>query len=140
MNYLLDTCVLSEFTKREPAPTVVRWMADAEENGLYLSVITIGEIQKGIERLSDTARKEALNAWLKDDLLKRFSERLVLLDAEVMLVWGTLAARMEGRGRPMPAIDSLIAASALSAHMTLVTRNEKDFEETGVILFNPWDI
>lgn len=140
MNYLLDTCVLSEFTKREPNPAVMRWMGEAEEGSLYLSVITIGEIQKGIERLPDSDRKEDLSVWLKDDLLKRFSERLVLLDAEILLTWGTLTARLERRGRRMPAIDSLIAASALGRDLTLVTRNEGDFEETGVTLLNPWNL
>jgi predicted nucleic acid-binding protein len=103
-----------------------------------LSVITIGEIRKGIEKLSDSPRKVALREWLGDQLLVRFSERIVPLDIQEMLQWGQLTATLETKGKPMSAMDSLIAASALSRGLALVTRNEDDFKDAGVPTVNPW--
>jgi tRNA(fMet)-specific endonuclease VapC len=99
---------------------------------------TIGEIRKGIEKLEDSKRKETLEAWLQGELLVRFRDRLAVLDAGVLLEWGTLMGRLEKRGKPMPAVDSLIAATALHRHFVLVTRNEDDFLNAGVKLLNPW--
>lgn len=139
MNYLLDTCVLSEFTKRQPQPEVVQWLAQANEQALFLSVLSVGEIQRGIERLAESRRKDELRQWLEQALLPRFADRLLPLNAEIMLLWGTLTARQESQGRKMSAFDSLIAATALFHHLTLVTRNEADFANSGVTIVNPWD-
>jgi toxin FitB len=139
MNYLLDTCVISELIAKRPNENVVRWIDRSDEEKLYLSVITIGEIEKGIEKLASSPRKEALNAWLHDELLPRFKNRLVVLDVEVLLEWGKLTARLETTGKKMPAIDALIAASAIHHDFTLVTRNLADFAETGVHIYNPWN-
>ncbi|GIV81130.1 MAG: ribonuclease VapC [Anaerolineae bacterium] len=139
MNYLLDTCVLSEFTKRQPKPEVVQWLAQADEQTLFLSVLSVGEIQRGIERLTESRRKDELRQWLDQALLPRFVHRLLPLDAEIMLLWGALTARLETQGRKMSAFDSLIAATALFHHLTLVTRNETDFADSGVNLVNPWN-
>ena len=140
MNYLLDTCVLSEFARREPNPLVIQWVAQADERSLYLSVLSIGEIQRGVERLAESQRKRELRQWLGQALMPRFADRLLPLNAEIMLVWGTLTARLEGQGRKMSAFDSLIAATALFHHLILVTRNEADFVNSGLSVVNPWNI
>lgn len=139
MSYLLDTCILSEFTHRQPEERVIHWLDSIDEEKLFLSVITIGEIQHGIERLPESRRKNELTAWLNDELLERFSGRTIELDVATLLLWGTLTARMETSGQPMSVMDSLIAASALHNDLILVTRNTTDFMPGGVQLLNPWE-
>ena len=138
MRFLLDTCVISELVARQPDPGVVRWVDSIDETGLFLSSITIGEIKRGIEKLDATNRQRALSEWLEDELLVRFKDRVLPIDTAVMLAWGKLVADLEKRGRPMPAIDSLLAATALQGGLTLVTRNESDFVHCGVVVVNPW--
>jgi tRNA(fMet)-specific endonuclease VapC len=139
MKALLDTCVISELTTKQPNPKVVEYVDLLDPEDVYLSVITIGEIVKGIEKLSKSRRRQDLQAWLKDDLLVRFEGNIVALDTDVLIEWGALTARLESAGKTMPAIDSLIAATALAKKMTLVTRNVSDFEETDVEIVNPWE-
>ena len=139
MRYLLDTNIISELVARTPNPRVVDWLAGADEDLLYLSVITIGEIKKGIEKLPASKRKKRLTTWLEEDLLERFAGRLVTLDVEVLLHWGEQAARLERAGKTIAAIDSLMAASALVGDFLLVTRNTADFDAAGVQVMNPWD-
>jgi len=139
MNYLLDTCVLSEFTRRQPDERVTHWLDSLDEVKLFLSVITIGEIQRGIERLPDSRRKNELMTWLNDNLVERFSGRIFDLDIATLLLWGTLTARLETSGQPMSVMDSLIAASALYNNLILVTRNISDFLPCGIQLLNPWE-
>lgn len=138
MNYLLDTCVISELVTKRPNPQVIAWIDSTEEARLHLSVITLGEIQKGIEKLSDSERKTELETWLNETLLRRFADRIALIDTDVMLAWGRLAGALEKVGKPMSAIDSLIAAIALHNNFIIVTRNETDFENAGIKVFNPW--
>jgi tRNA(fMet)-specific endonuclease VapC len=138
MNYLLDTCVVSELVARQPNPQVVAWMHGLADEQVYLSTITIGEIQKGIHKLGDVPRREGLQSWLEDDLLTRFHGRILSPTLPVMLAWGKLCAELGQMGRPLPAIDSLIAAIALHHNLPLATRNEIDFADTGVTLINPW--
>ena len=138
MNYLLDTNVISELITKQPNPRVTEWLDRQDPNHVFLSVITIGEVNKGIERLPASARKDALRNWLTTDLLTRFSGRILTLDIEVMLTWGTLTGQLERIGRSIPAFDSLVAALALQHNCILVTRNERDFTDTGVNLINPW--
>jgi tRNA(fMet)-specific endonuclease VapC len=138
MRYLLDTCVISELVSPKPDPKVIQWIDSVDEDRLFLSVITIGEIKKGVEKFPNSERKRALREWLEDELLVRFSGRLLPIDTKVVLVWGELIASLEKQGCPMPAIDSLIAASALEGGLDLVTRNDGDFDHAGVALFNPW--
>jgi tRNA(fMet)-specific endonuclease VapC len=138
MNYLLDTCVVSDIISRHPSRQVKDWFDSVPETRLYISVITVGEIRKGIEQLPDSQRRSELEAWLHDRILPRFWQRLVPLDTTVILKWGVMVGRLERQGRPMPAMDSLIAASALHNGLTLATRNESDFAQTGVEVVNPW--
>ena len=139
MRFLLDTCVVSELVARQPDPGVVQWVDSVDEERLYLSVITIGEIKKGIERLAESERKRMLSGGLEDDLLIRVQDRILPIDTGVMLLWGKLTADLETRGRKMPAIDSLLAAIALEGGFNLVTRNEDDFAHSGVQIISPWD-
>jgi tRNA(fMet)-specific endonuclease VapC len=138
MNYLLDTCAISELVAKQPNQKVVEWIDSIEEARLYLSVITIGEIRKGIEKLPDSRRRTVLEEWLNDQLLVRFTGRIVPIDIGVMLRWGQLTGALEVMGKTMPAIDSLIAAIALYGNFSLVTRNEDDFKYAGIPIVNPW--
>lgn len=138
MKYLLDTCVISELVAKHPDPKVVEFVDSLNPDDAYLSVITIGEISKGIEKLPKSKRRQELQAWLKDDLLVRFDGKIISLDADILVEWGVLTAKLEATGRTMPAMDSLIAATALASRLILVTRNLDDFEGTGVDIENPW--
>jgi toxin FitB len=138
MRFLLDTCVISELAAKRPNPAVVDWIDSVDPDSIYLSGITIGEIQKGIEKQRDPGRKEDLRSWLHDELLVRFRDRLAMLDISVLLEWGSLTGRLEAQGKTMPAVDSLIAATALHGRFVLVTRNENDFQRSGAQIFNPW--
>ena len=138
MKYLLDTNVISELIAKHPNERVIQWLNQLDPESIYLSVITIGELRKGIEKLSDSNRKDELRSWLTDELLIRFRDRILVLDLDVMLVWGELVGRLERSGRPLAAIDSLIAALALANSCSLVTRNEADFRDTGLNITNPW--
>jgi predicted nucleic acid-binding protein len=138
MKYLLDTCIISELVSKQPNPKVVEFVDLLDPEDVYLSVITIGEIVKGIEKLSKSRRKTDLHNWLNEDLLVRFEGNILTLDTDILIEWGALTARLESVGKTMPAIDSLIAATALAKKMTLVTRNVSDFNETVVEIVNPW--
>jgi toxin FitB len=139
MNYLLDTCLLSEFTRRQPEEKVVRWLDQIEEEKLFISVITIGEIQRGIERLTESHRKTELLTWFNNGLIQRFGERILPLDTATMFLWGSLTARMEQSGQPMGLMDSLIVATALQNNLIIATRNVSDFLPCGVQVVNPWE-
>ncbi len=138
MSYLLDTNVISELISKRPNKRVVEWLDCLDPNTIYLSVITIGEIRKGIEKLPPSKRRERIKEWLESDLLLRFQGRILEITKEVMLIWGELTGRLEREGRPITAIDSLVAAVALQGNYRLVTRNEHDFRYTGVTIVNPW--
>jgi tRNA(fMet)-specific endonuclease VapC len=113
MNYLLDTNVISELISKRSNKKVVEWLDRLDSNTIYLSVITIGEIRKGIEKLPPSKRKERIKEWLEGDLLLRFQGRILEITTEVMLTWGELTGRLEKEGRPITAIDSLVAAITL---------------------------
>ncbi len=138
MNYLLDTCVLSEFTRRRPEEKVIHWIDQIDEEKLFISVITIGEIQHGIERLPKSQRKTELLSWLNVGFVKRFEQRILPLDLPTMFLWGALTARMEHTGQPMGVMDSLLIATALRNNLIIATRNVNDFLPCGIQVTNPW--
>ncbi|MCC7117546.1 MAG: type II toxin-antitoxin system VapC family toxin [Anaerolineales bacterium] len=138
MKHLLDTCVISELISKHPNPYVIEFVDALDQDDVFLSVITIGEIAKGIEKLPNSKRKRELEQWLKEDLLIRFEENIISLDTSILMKWGELSAKLEKTGITLPAMDSLIAATTLAHKLILVTRNQDDFEETGVEIVNPW--
>jgi len=136
--FLLDTNVISELVRRKPEPKVTTWVEATDEMLLHLSVLTLGEIRKGILSVRDSSRRVALGAWLDSDLVIRFAGRILAIDEAVAERWGQLSAQAELRNSPLPVIDALLAATALQHNLTLVTRNVRDVAATGVPLFNPW--
>jgi len=138
LNFLLDTCVISELAKPKPNRKVTKWIASCPEETLYLSTLTIGEIQKGISNLPESRKKGHLQLWLDHDLIKRFDRRIVGIDIRVAQKWGEIQAQTEKKGVKMPVVDSLIAATGLVHDMTVVTRNVDDMKPSHVNIFNPW--
>lgn len=138
MIYLLDTNVISELITSNPNKNVVSFLERLNEQDLYLSVITIGEIKFGIEKLKDGAKKEKLLIWLNNDLFERFEHRIIDIDVNIMLKWGYINSKLQKIGRPIPIMDALIASTALSKNLKLLTRNEKDFKDTDVEMINPF--
>ncbi len=139
MKFLLDTCVISEFVSKKPSKTVFEWLNSKSENTLYISVLTIGELQKGISKLPKSKRKLKLQSWLDNELSPRFEGRMLDLTIDVMDKWGRLQGQSESNGKSLPIIDSLIAATAFIHGMTVATRNVKDLEACGIPVRNPWD-
>jgi toxin FitB len=136
--FLLDTNVISELVKAKPEPKVTKWIETTDETLLYLSVLTLGEIRKGIAFLSHSARRVALEAWLDHDLALRFSDRVLPIDHQVADRWGRIAGSAAARKSPLPVIDGLFAATAQHHNLILVTRNTRDIAATGVPAFDPW--
>jgi toxin FitB len=133
--FLIDTNVISELIKAMPAPKVAAWVDATDEQLFHLSVLTLGEIRRGIVQLSQSKRRTRLEAWLSGDLLMRFAGRILDIDEEIADRWGHLSG---ARGVTVPVIDGLLAATSIHHNLTLVTRNTKDMARTGVALFNPW--
>ena len=138
MSYLIDTCCISELVKKKPDPNVVKWFAAQDELSMYLSIITFGELRKGIEKLSHSKRKKELKRWVKEDLSHRFKNRVLSIHMEEVNKWGEILAIAEKVGKPLPAVDALIAATALVHGLTVVTRNTKDMAGSGIDVVNPW--
>lgn len=137
--FLLDTNVISELVRPRPEPKVKAWVAAIDEELLYLSVLTLGEIRKGIALLKDPSRRVALDAWLDGELVPRFTGRILSIDQAIADRWGRLAAQV-GPKSQLPVIDGLLAATAFQHNLTLITRNIRDVAATGVPTFNPWGI
>ena len=135
MSYLLDTNVLSELRRKTPDAAVLEWFARRPASTLYLSVLTFGELRKGIEGVPDAKRHMALTDWLETDLPAFFAGRILPVDTQVADRWGRL---LSAAGRPLPAIDSLLAASAAQHGLSIVTRNSRDFADLGLDVINPW--
>jgi len=138
MAYLLDTNVLSEPARPSPNPVVLAWLKDLDPLEPYLSVLTLGEIEKGLSLMPPGARKTALRGWLRHDLLERFRGRILSVDAEAAAAWGELDAQGQRIGRPLPVVDGLLLATASAHGLTLVTRNIRDCGDRGVEVLNPW--
>lgn len=139
MKYLLDTCVISEMIKPSPDKKLLRWVENEPSSSLFLSVITIGEIRKGLSKLPASRKKEKLTIWL-NMLLEEYSNRILLIDLTVAENWGEMQGRSEKKGAVMPSIDGLIAAITYTNNMTLVTRNENDFISANIPIINPWKL
>jgi predicted nucleic acid-binding protein len=138
VSFLLDTNVVFEWTKPSPNPGVIEWLAQVDEDEVFLSVVTFAELRHGIERLPAGARRRRLDEWLRSELPLRFEGRIALIDGAVADEWGRLVARQEARGRPIQAMDGLIAATAQVHALTLVTRNATDFQVSVKSVLNPW--
>lgn len=138
MKYLLDTCFISELVRPRPDAGVIDWLKAQDERNLHLSVVTMGEVQKGVCRLDDGKKRRHLQNWLDRELQRRFSGRILSVDLDTALRWGALSGSAENSGHRLPVLDALLAASALQHGMTLVTRNTSDFARVNVPLFNPW--
>jgi predicted nucleic acid-binding protein len=138
MSFLLDTMVVSEWVKPRPNRGVVAWLAEADEDRVFLSVVSLAELRYGIERMAAGSRRERLDEWLRDELPLRFEGRLLSIDAIVADGWGRVVARSEVAGRPIGAMDAWIAATAEAYEMSLVTRNTSDFESSLRLIVNPW--
>ena len=138
MSWLLDTCALSEYAKKTPAAEVIAWLDEQDESSLFLSVITLGEIEKGILKLrtSDLHRSQKLTAWL-GKIEQRFAGRILPLDAAALHVWAQIAAHAELARQPLPVMDGMIMSTAQCHGLTVVTRNVQDFAHYPQV-FNPW--
>ncbi len=135
MSYLIDTNVLSELRRKVPNAGVVEWFSRRPTSTLYLSVLTLGELRKGVEGVTDANRRRALLDWLETELPNFFAGRILSVDAQVADRWGRMVA---AAGRPVPAIDSLLGATAAHHDLSLVTRNVRDFADLGLDVINPW--
>lgn len=135
MSYLLDTNVISELVRPKPAKVVLDWFENIPSEALHISVLTLGEIRKGVEQMPDGMRQEKLRLWLEHDLVDWFGARVLPVDMPIADRWGRLLALV---GRPVPSIDSLLAATALHHELRVVTRNQKDFDYPGLQVVNPW--
>lgn len=137
--FLLDTNCISEVVRARPEPRVLAWMEAADERLLFLSVLTLGEVRKGIAALPQSKRRTRLESWLEIELQPRFAGRILPIDAALADRWGLLAAEAKLQGRSLSVIDGLLAATALHHNLTIVSRNVHDFAHTRVPIFNPWE-
>lgn len=139
MKYLLDTCLISELVKKEPSAAVLRWLDEQDEQRLFISVLVLGELNKGVAKLAAGDRKQALLSWVEHDLAERFEGRIVGLDLETAILWGRMQGEAEKAGEKLPVMDSLIAATAMRNGFTVVTRNVRDMQRCGAPVLNPWE-
>ena len=139
MSYLLDTNVVSETSKPVVNAGVAKFLADAEEDDLYVSVVSLAELHYGIQRLAQGAKRAKLEKWFADELLRRFEGRIFLVDGMAAAEWVVIMARGERRGQPMSEMDAWIAATASIHELTIVTRNVADFAAHEGTLLNPWE-
>ena len=139
MNYLLDTNVLCEPARQNPDSQVIAWLAEADEDRLHLSTVTLAEVQRGVSRLPQGRRREQIQQWLTRDVLDRFGDRILPVDNSVAAKWGELMAAAESAGRTMSTLDGFIAATAVAGGFALVTRNVADFATAVPQIVNPWN-
>lgn len=139
MSYLLDTNIVSEWVKTRPDSGVVNWLETADEDRVFISVVTLAELRYGVERMPSGARRSRLEKWLRDELPARFEGRVLPVDGGVADAWGRILARSESTGRRMSAIDGFIAATAETRGLALVTRNTAHFQFSVKAVVNPWN-
>ncbi|HEY2390955.1 MAG TPA: type II toxin-antitoxin system VapC family toxin [Candidatus Angelobacter sp.] len=138
--YLLDTNVVSELTKLQPDSRVVKWIHATNEELLYLSVLTIGEVRNGIDSLPLGNKRSLLESWLANDLVLRFTGRIIGVTLDIAERWGMISAQARISGTQLAVVDGLMAATALHHNLTLVTRNIKDVRVAGITTLNPWQL
>jgi len=138
VSYLLDTNFVSEWVKPRPDPGVVTWLTTVDEEALYLSVATLAELRYGVARLASSGRRSRLDRWLREELSERFAGRILPVNERIALAWGEVRAERDKSGRPISAMDALIAGTALVHGLTLVTRNRGDFDGSVSELLDPW--
>ena len=136
--YLLDTNCVSEAVKLRPDPQVLEWLESVDESLLYLSVLTLGEIRKGLANLDQGRRRTQLEAWLEVDLRDRFHKRILGVERAIADRWGALTGEAKRRGQSVPTVDGILAATALHYNLTVVSRNASDFARAQVAVLNPW--
>ena len=136
MSYLVDTNVISELVRLKPNKNVMNWFEAIPNDSIHISVLTLGEIRKGIETVTDASKKEKLRIWLEHEIPEWFGPRILSIDKHIVDCWGRLQAI---KRQPLPAIDSLIAATAIHFNLALVTRNISDFNFSTLEVINPWD-
>ena len=139
MAYLLDTCTISEMVSVKPNQAVLDWFEHQLEETLYLSVITLGEIQKGINQLVAGKRRVQIETWFFDELVPGFQRRVLNIDEKLITTWAKMITELKKQGITRPSLDSLIEATALHHNLILVTRNQKNFFNSKVSILNPWD-
>ncbi len=139
MSFLLDTNVVSEPTRRRPDARVMEWFTAQPDEALFISVLTLGELRRGILLLDAGQKRRALLRWLETEIEPGFADRTLAVDAAVARAWAGLQSDAVKAGKPLPVMDSLFAATALAHDLTLATRNTADFAFAGVRLFNPWE-
>ena len=139
MAYLLDTCTISEMVSVQPNANVLSWFKSQNEKTLYLSIITIGEIEKGIYQLPASKKRTALETWFFDDLAPSFQNRILKIDQKLITAWAKMMADFKTKGIVRPSFDSLIEATALHHQLILVTRNVNNFQGSQVTILNPWE-
>ncbi len=137
--FLLDTNVPSELVRPRPDPGVTAWLAAQSLDALFISAVSFGELRKGIELRDPGERKTKLDTWLHGDLTARFLGRILPLTQAIAERWGIMDAHRQRMGRPLSALDGMIAATAMEHGLIVVTRNVKDFGDLGITIFNPWD-
>ena len=138
MSFLLDTNVVSEWVKVRPDPGVVAWLSQADEDRVFLSVVTLAELRYGVERLAAGVRRKRLDEWLRLELPARFEGRILGIDCDIADAWGRVVARREAAGRPINIMDAFVAATTEVHRLTLVTRDVRDFELAVNAIVNPW--
>lgn len=137
MNFLLDTNAVSEWVKPRPNPGLIAWMESADEDRIFISVVSLAELRYGVERMAAGKRRSRLEQWLQHELPLRFENRILPVDINVAEAWGRTVSRNEAAGRRISTMDAFLAATAETHHLTLVTRNVSDFPLLKAVL-NPW--
>lgn len=139
MTYLLDTNVVSEWVRPRPEPNVVAWLADLDEDRVFLSVVTLAELRHGIELLPQGRRRDRLTAWASEELPARFEGRILAIDRRIAETWGAVMGQARRAGVTIGTMDGFLAATAIAHDLTVVTRDVADFAKLDVAIFNPWE-
>jgi predicted nucleic acid-binding protein len=138
LSFLLDTNVISEWVKPKPHAGVMRWLEETDEDSVFISVISVAEVRRGLERLAHGQRRKRIAAWLYEDLPSRFEERILPIDSAIAHSWGVIVEQARSRGITLSIMDAFLAATARTRELTLVTRNTRDFRDLDIPLFDPW--